>query len=135
MFAHPLVDVDEVIRIGRRGRIVGAGFATEKRGATYFDPELKALAAALSRALPGLPLIRFVDSSMDEGKLLLWAGSDTDPGRYYVYDKASRKLAEVLLSRPQLEEVVLAPVKPVTYRAADGAMIPAYLTLPAGSRG
>ena len=135
MFAHPLVDVDEVIRIGRRGRIVGAGFATEKRGAAYFDPELKALAAALSRALPGLPLIRFVDSSMDEGKLLLWAGSDTDPGRYYVYDKASRKLAEVLLSRPQLEDVVLASVKPVTYRAADGAMIPAYLTLPAGSSG
>ena len=96
---------------------------------------MQALAAALSRALPGLPLIRFVDSSMDEGKLLLWAGSDTDPGRYYVYDKASRKLAEVLLSRPQLEEVVLAPVKPVTYRAADGSMVPAYLTLPAGSSG
>jgi dipeptidyl aminopeptidase/acylaminoacyl peptidase len=135
VFAHPHVDVDGVIRIGRSMRVVGATYATEKREATYFDQELKRLAASLSKALPGLPLIRFVDSTVDERKLLIWAGSDTDPGRYYLYDKGTRQLSELMLSRPQLEGVKLASVKPVTYRASDGTMIPAYLTLPPGSSG
>lgn len=135
VFAHPQVDVDAVVRIGRRGRVVGASYATEKREAVYFDAELKRLAASLSKALPGLPLIRFVDASVDEGKLLLWAGSDTDPGRYYIYDKSARKLNEIMLARPQLEAVKLASVKPVTYRASDGTQVPAYLTLPPGGSG
>lgn len=133
VFQHPHVDVDGVIRIGRAKRVVGASYATEKREAVFFDPELKRLADSLSKALPGLPLIRFVDSTVDESKLLIWAGSDNDPGRYYLYDKATRQLAELMVSRPQLEGVKLASVKPVTYRAADGTSIPGYLTLPPGS--
>lgn len=62
--------------------------------------------------------------------MLLWAGSYTDPGRYYVYDKTSRRLNEIMLARPQLEGVALAPVKPVKVRATDGTVIPSYLTLP-----
>lgn len=135
LFAHPEVDVAGVVRIGRRGRVVGASYVTDKREAVYFDEELKKLAGSLSKALPGLPLIHFVDSSVDESKLLLFAGSDTDPGRYYLYDKNSRKLEELMLQRPQLEKVALASVKPVSYRAADGTQIPAYLTLPPGSSG
>ncbi|HEX8400299.1 MAG TPA: S9 family peptidase [Allosphingosinicella sp.] len=132
VFSHPQVDVGGILRIGRRGRVVGATYATEKPEAAFFDPQLKGLAASLGKVLPGLPLIRFVDSSADENKLLLWAGSDTDPGRYYIYDKAARKLDEIMLSRPQLEGVKLASVKPVSYKAADGTSIPAYLTLPPG---
>jgi dipeptidyl aminopeptidase/acylaminoacyl peptidase len=44
-------------------------------------------------------------------------------------------MAEVLASRPGLDGVKLATVKPITYQAADGSAIPAYLTLPAGSEG
>ena len=89
---HPQVDVDGVVRIGRSRRVVGATFATEMREAVYFDPELSKLATSLAKSLPNLPLIRFVDASADESKLLLWAGSDTDPGRYFVFDKAKQQL-------------------------------------------
>ena len=37
-----------------------------------------------------------------------------------------------MLSRPQLEGVKLAEVKPINYKAADGTMVPGYLTLPPG---
>ena len=130
--SHPRVDIDGLIRIGRRDRVVGASFVTDKRESLYFDKELKALADSLSKALPGLPLISFIDSSMDESKLLMRAGSDTDPGRFYIYDKGARKLEEIMLSRPQLEGVKLAEVKPINYKAADGTMVPGYLTLPPG---
>ncbi|MCJ8157420.1 S9 family peptidase [Sphingomonas sp. LaA6.9] len=135
VYAHPEVDVDGLVRIGRQHRVVGVTFATDKRQTVFFDPALKSLGAALSKALPGLPLVSFIDSSLDESRLLLWAGSDTDPGRYYVFDKKAKSLNEVLLARPQLESVKLATVKPVNYKAADGTMIPGYLTLPAGSTG
>ncbi len=135
VFAHPQVDVDGVITVGRSMRVVGASFATEKHEAMYFDPDLKRLANSLAKALPGLPLIRFEGSSVDEQKLLVWAGSDTDAGRYYLYEKATRKLSELMLSRPQLESLTLATVKAFNYKAADGTLIPAYLTLPPGSTG
>lgn len=133
--SHDSVDIDGTVRIGRRGRVVGVTYATDKRETVYFDPELKTLAASLSKALPGLPLVRFVDSTLDEKKLLMWAGSDVDPGRYYLYDKGTRQLSEIMLSRPQLEGVKLAEMKHITYKAADGSMVPAYLTLPPGSNG
>jgi dipeptidyl aminopeptidase/acylaminoacyl peptidase len=111
VYANPKVDVDGLVRIGRNERVVGVTFATEKREALYFDERLAGLARSLSKALPGLPLIRFVDSSVDESKLLLWAGSDTDPGRYYLFDKTSKALSELMLARPELERATLAPVK------------------------
>jgi dipeptidyl aminopeptidase/acylaminoacyl peptidase len=135
VFAHPQVDVEGIARIGRRGRVVGVTYATEHREAAYFDKTLAALGRSLSKALPGLPLIHFVDSSVDESKLLVQAGSDTDAGRYYLYDKATKQLNELMLARPELENVTLAAMKPIVYKASDGTQVPGYLTLPPGSTG
>lgn len=135
VFARDDVDVDGLIRIGRNRRVVGVSFATDRRQRVFFDPKLKSLGAALSKAIPGLPLISFIDSSSDESKLLIFAGSDVNPGRYFLHDKATRRLEELLPSRPQLEGVALAPVTSVRFPAADGTMVPAYLTLPVGSAG
>jgi dipeptidyl aminopeptidase/acylaminoacyl peptidase len=127
-------DIDDLIRIGRNQRIVGATYATERRHFEFFDPELKTLAAALSRSLGGRQ-ISFVDSTADENKLIVFAGSDTDPGKFYLYDKGTRELAFMMAARPELAGVTLGEMKPVQYPAADGTMIPAYLTLPPGNDG
>lgn len=131
----PGVDVDGLIQIGRDGRVVGATYATEYRTTDFFDPELKALRSALGKALPGQPLVDFLDSSEDEDALLMWAGSDVDPGLFYLYHKSSHKLEQLLPIRPQLAGRQMAQMKPVEYPAADGTMIPGYLTLPVGSTG
>jgi dipeptidyl aminopeptidase/acylaminoacyl peptidase len=130
VLSRPDVDVDDVVRIGRSRRPVGATFASQKREIVYFDPELNQLGAALGRSLPKLPLVEFLDSSSDESKLLLRASSDVDPGRIFLFDKGKRQLSEIMLVRPELENKALATVKPVNYAAADGTQIPAYLTLP-----
>lgn len=127
---HASVDVDDFIRIGRSRRVIGVSFATDRREARYFDPALEALVKSLSKALPKLPLVRIIDSSQDESKLLLWAGSDTDPGRYYRFDRTTRSLNELLLARPELERQPLAEMVAIRYPAADGTMIPGYLSLP-----
>ncbi len=132
VFARPDVDVAGLVRIGRQRRVVGVSYVTDRRETHFFDPELKTLRVALAKAIPQRPLIQFIDSSADESKLLLWTGSDVDPGEYMLFDKKTRHLDSVLRARPSLDRMTLAPVKAITFPAADGTSIPAYLTLPPG---
>ena len=129
---HPRVDIDGVERIGDGHRVIGYTYSDETNHVEYFDPEFEALANTLSSALPGRPSISFVDATADGRKLLLFAGSDTDPGRFYLFNRDAKTLNEAMLERPQLEGRALAKMQPVTIPAPDGARIPAYLTLPTG---
>jgi dipeptidyl aminopeptidase/acylaminoacyl peptidase len=135
VFERPDVDVNHLVKVGRQNRVVGVGWTTDRAQTAFFDPVLKQFSSSLSKALPGLPLVSFVDASADEQKLVLWAGSDTDPGRFFLFDKAAKKLTEILPVRPQLAQTNLAKVVSVTFPAADGTLIPGYLTLPPGSDG
>lgn len=133
LLANASVDIDDLVRLGRDGRVIGATLVNERREVVYFDAGYAKLAANLAKALPKLPLIDFAGADLAERKLLIFAGSDVDPGRYFIYDRDTRRLNELALARPELEHVALAPVKAVRYPAADGTMIPAYLTLPQGA--
>jgi dipeptidyl aminopeptidase/acylaminoacyl peptidase len=135
VLSRPDVDIDSLITIGRDNRVVGASYATERRTTEFFDPALRSLSAALSRALPGNPSVSFIDASRDEAFLLVLVSSDTNPGMFYRYTKATRRLEELLPVRVELAGIPLAPMRPVSYAAADGTQIPAYLTLPPGSDG
>ena len=133
--ADEQVDVDDVVRSGRGGQVIGVTFVDESRRVVYFDRDYAGLAQSLGRAIPNLPLVDFVESSSDGNRILVHAGSDADAGRYFVFDRAARNLNEIALVRPELEHQRLANVRPVTYPAGDGTSIPAYLTLPPGSDG
>ena len=130
--ANPQVDVDGIISTYRTGRVIGVTFADEQRRIVYFDPDYQAMHRMLSRAMPTRPLIDFGATSADGNLVIVHAGSDSDPGRYYLFNRTTRNLNELMLVRPQLENVPLATERSVTYPAADGTQIPAYLTLPPG---
>jgi dipeptidyl aminopeptidase/acylaminoacyl peptidase len=129
---NPRVDIGDVVRFGEGQKVIGYSYAEEKGEVVYFDPEFKALADSLSRVLPKSPIVEFVDASRDGRKLLIFAGSDSDPGRYFLFDRDRKTLTPAMIARPELEGRTLASVKPVTIAAPDGASIPAYLTLPPG---
>ena len=135
LFSRPDVDVDELIYLGRKRRVIGVSYATEQRSAVYFDDALVKLRTSLSKALPGAPLIGYEGASDDEQKLLLRASSDKDPGTLYLLDRATKQMRPLMLVRPELQGYTLAEVRSVQVRAGDGTMIPAYLTSPPGSAG
>ena len=132
VFAHPNVDVDGILRIGKWRRPVAATYTTEGEEFEFFDPELAKLSRALRNALPGKPAVSILDESWDGRYKLIFAGSDVDPGRYFRFDTQTRELNELVAQRPQLAKLTLAKVEAVTYAAADGTRISAYLTLPPG---
>ena len=135
VLSRPDVDVDGIVQIGRHQRVVGGSYITDIRNVVYFDPEVSKLHKSLSKALPGNELVYVVDTTTDEQKVLIWAGSDDSAGTYYLLDRTAKSMSPLLAVRPELQDVKLATVKPVQYPAADGTMIPGYLTLPAGSDG
>jgi dipeptidyl aminopeptidase/acylaminoacyl peptidase len=131
IYSRTDVDVDSLIQIGRRQHVVGAEYALDSRQAAYFDPNVKSLLGVLSKALPQSAL-GVMESSADEQKMLIFSGSDRDPGVYYIFDRPSKQLQTFLVARGELEGVTLATMKPVSYPASDGTSIPAFLTLPPG---
>lgn len=131
VFAHPQVDVTGLIRVGRDRRVVGASYALDHREAIYFDPTVSSLVTSLGKALGGKS-IHIGDMSSDGQKVLVWAGSDIDPGQYYLFDRTARKLSPLMPDRPELADRQLAKMQSVSFKAGDGVTIPAYLTLPPG---
>jgi dipeptidyl aminopeptidase/acylaminoacyl peptidase len=132
VYKNDKVDVDGVVRVDNGGRVIGVNYTEDKNRIVYFDPEYDRLAKALGRAIPKLPQVDFIGASNDGNILLIRAGSDADPGRYFTFTKSTKNLNEIMLDRPALENVALANVQSMTYAAADGTPIPAYLTLPPG---
>ncbi|HEX6784008.1 MAG TPA: alpha/beta fold hydrolase [Sphingomicrobium sp.] len=130
--SHPKVDIDDVVRSANGQKIIGYTYTVDRRQVEYFDPEYKALAGALAKAVPNLPLVRFEGANTSADKILMFAGADNDPGRYFVFDKRTKSLAEIMLERPDLENRPLALVKPISVGLPDGVTLPAYLTLPPG---
>ena len=135
VFKHDQVDVDQIATIGRSRRPVGISYATDRRHVSYFDKDLEALRTKLEKALPNVDQVSFLDSSEDESILLVLASSDTVPGDYYLLDRKTNKMRPLFSARPELESYTLASVKSVEVTVADGTKVPAYLTLPPGSKG
>jgi dipeptidyl aminopeptidase/acylaminoacyl peptidase len=133
VYANPDVDVGRLIRVGRARHVVGVSYTTDTAHSEILVPETAQLLASLSKALPHEPLLHFADASADESKMLILAGSDTDPGVYYLFDRKARQLRPLLSVREQLLGTKLANVRPISYAASDGTIIPGYLTLPPGA--
>lgn len=131
VYAHPTVDVNRLVQVGRERRVVGVGYSEDDYQVVYFDEQVKALVASLGKALGG-KAVYIGDMSQDRQRILVWAGSDTDPGQYYLFDRTAKKLSPVMPDRPELTGQTLAQMKSISYKASDGTVIPAYLTLPPG---
>ena len=130
VYADPKVDVKGFLRVGRSRRVVGVRYTTDSEQIHYIDPVYERMRASLAKALPGSGKILIVDASADENRLLLLAASDIDPGTYYLFDRQSKQMSKVMDVRPDIAKSALGVMKAISYRAADGTAIPAYISLP-----
>jgi dipeptidyl aminopeptidase/acylaminoacyl peptidase len=64
--------------------------------------------------------------------VLVWSGGADDPGTYYVFDRAARRMEAFASPLEELHGRAFAPVRPVRYTSRDGLTINGYLTLPPG---
>ena len=112
--------------------VVGVSYQGDRPKKVFFVPgsarerEAKQFAASL----PGFTEVRA--TSKDKARSLLRVYSDIDPGSYYLFDRAKKQLELIAKERAWVKPELMAERKPILYKARDGLMIPAYLTLPRG---
>jgi dipeptidyl aminopeptidase/acylaminoacyl peptidase len=69
--------------------------------------------------------------TLDDKTWLVAMYGDTQPSKYYLWDRAKKQGKYLFTSRPELEGKPLAPMYPVTdLKSRDGLTLVSYLTLP-----
>jgi dipeptidyl aminopeptidase/acylaminoacyl peptidase len=131
IFEHPEVDVDDVLYNRATGRISAIEYEDDRPRVKWLDTDLDRLQARIDQALP--QSVNFpTDWSDDNKRALVWSSGGSDPGRYFLLDRATSKMSPVVDPYPRIDPALLAEVKTVRYRTRDGLDLHAYLTLPRG---
>lgn len=131
LFENPEVDVDDVMYDRATGEIKAVRYEDDRYRMQWLDPEMKQLQSKLDEALPNAVNL-VTDWSDDKNKILVFLAGGSDPGRYFLLDRATRQMHPVVDPYPRIDPAALADVKPIQYRARDGLMLHGYLTLPRG---
>jgi dipeptidyl aminopeptidase/acylaminoacyl peptidase len=94
------------------------------------DPET-AVFLALRQAFPGQN-VEITSTTRDGTSMVLYTGSDRDPGEYYLFNAKTLK-ADWLFSRlDQIDPDKMAERQPISLKSRDGLTLYGYLTVPAG---
>lgn len=131
IYEHPQVDVTDIVPNPATRKIAGVSYEDDRARVAWLEPAMQIVQTRLDKALPGLDN-RVIDRSADGNRLLIWSSSASDPGTYYLFDQAAKRMEAILKPHERLADVRLTPVKPIRYTARDGTGIPGYLTLPMG---
>jgi dipeptidyl aminopeptidase/acylaminoacyl peptidase len=90
---------------------------------------MERLQARIDRTLPDHTNL-IVNRSRDGNRVLIFSTGANDPGTYYVFDQAARRMEIFASPYDRLAGRNFAPVRPVSYQSGDGLTIHGYLTLP-----
>jgi dipeptidyl aminopeptidase/acylaminoacyl peptidase len=111
--------------------LIATSYNDERQRIYWKNKSFEADYKLLQKKLPGKE-IAFGSGTKDERFFLIGAGSDTEPGERYLFDRQTKKLTLQYRIREKLNRDYLAPMTAVRYKSSDGLEIPAYLTVPKG---
>lgn len=132
----PAPDVLGIVLTPDRTKIAGISYADDRPRVKWLEPTLAGYQAAIDKLLPQTSNT-ILSYSEDLKRVIVYSGSDREPGGYFVLDTtgARPRLNPLGAVNPKLDPKHLQPMKSVSYTARDGLVIPAYLTLPPGAEG
>lgn len=137
LLRNPRVDPEETLysRDGK-GIPVAAVFWDGKPKIEMLDgrhPDGRLL-RSLQEAFPN-DYVQITSTTRDGALALVEVSSDTNPGDFYVFDIAAKKMDYLLSRRNWFDPERLSPSRPVEIKARDGLLLHGYLTVPKGSAG
>ncbi len=114
------------------GTALRAAYFTDSRDRIHwFEDYFAEQQKMLDSALPGEE-IWIVSASRDRSKMIVFSTSPKDPGSFYLYEPAARKMDRFAGVKDQIDPNAMATTTYESYVARDGTRIPAYVTLPQG---
>jgi dipeptidyl aminopeptidase/acylaminoacyl peptidase len=130
LFSHPMVDVVHPL-FSRDSRFIGVRYDNGYPMMYYADEQIEAAMRGFQKLNPG-QFTTIVESTLQDRKLLLRSVSDIDASKFWVLDIDAHQVAEVGAAYPERDTATLAAMRPISYAARDGTLIPAYLSAPPG---
>ena len=118
----------------RLGRPVALSWREDRNRYQFIDAELAPHFERLEASLGPDHSLKLLELSDNHARWLAVASGPREPGRYVLYDTATRAVTELGRSQPDLTPERLGPMASYKVRTRDGADVPAYLTRPASGR-
>ena len=110
-------------------RLVGFSQGGDWPRATYFDPLMQKLNESVAKMV-GTPHYRIESFGEDPRQLVAYSEGEGDAGTYYFIDLTTGNGKEIASNYPDLPTEWITQKQAISYKAADGLTIHAYLTLP-----
>jgi dipeptidyl aminopeptidase/acylaminoacyl peptidase len=130
LFSHPLVDVVHPL-LSRDSRFIGARYDNGYPLMYYADEQIDAVMRAFQKLNPG-QFSTLVESTLGDKIFLIRSVSDIDASNFWVLDTDTHQVSKVGAAYPERDTAALAAMRPISYAARDGTVIPAYLSTPHG---
>jgi len=126
----PDTDVTDAYVDSSTGAILGVYGSGIKPGMHWIDAAAQHRQEVLERAFPNRTVV-MTGWTKDHTKVLARVESPSSPPIYYLVDFTTHHADIAAEEYPALAGVTLGEFSEITYKARDGTVIPAYLTLPA----
>jgi dipeptidyl aminopeptidase/acylaminoacyl peptidase len=124
------LDADTVMIHPTRRVIEAVSFEPGRRQWSVIDSGIAADFEAI-RSLDDRDF-RIVSRDFDDRKWIVEFHSAHRSTRYFLWDRAAKKARFLFSDRPELDQLQLAEVRPIKYRARDGMEVHGYLAMPTG---
>ena len=132
VYAAPGADVDLATVSDDGQKLISAQFTDDRNRIRWFDEKLATLQADLDKAVGADRQVWIASHSRNYETLVVALGGALDPGAYYLYQQAAGVMKRFSQSNDRLKASELAITNYVHYKARDGQVLAAYLTLPVG---
>lgn len=130
VLANPARDVRGSLMRSAEGDILGIVDWDDPTYSDWWDPEVRELARSLEQALPGRHN-RLLQFSRDGSRYLVHSIGAGQPGRFFLGDRRTGRMAQLGVQYPGLDKADLAGRQvAVALRGREGAPLSAFLTRP-----
>lgn len=120
--------LDDLISDSRTGRVVGGPRFSDKNDYVFFDPHAAMVWRSIKAAFAGATNVSLVSWSEDRSEAVVLVFGPAYGDTYYFVDMTTHRASPIGPAYDGVDNVF--PVQWITYRAADGLELHAYLTLP-----
>lgn len=131
IFTHQRVDAEGVLTDLVTDQPIGYYYTDHYKENVYTDAVYRDVQKGSEKKFPGL-IVSITSADRARNRFVIFVRNATDPGRYYLFDRAGHKFQLINSRYRILQDSLLFKVRPVSYAARDGLPIAGYLTTPRG---
>lgn len=127
------INEDALVFDRHRRQLAGIRFESLRRETIWLDPELQALQTQLAQLSPDVDF-EILEWDAERTRFLVLGSNPSDPGAYFLYDRAASRLGEYVRRAPWITLDLSSTTSPMIVSTDSGARLPCYFTYPVDRR-